>query len=155
MICLDSVKNASFFTFLKIKSEFISFGKRVQTCFWKNPQGVTSAYKWNSTDVALWRIPTASLHHTLYHSAYTVHHSRSILACLVLRPCSLVSEINTPRTQPSRRILLRAVRTYRLCSKKLTLKRELCIHVKSKVLVMVNIAVSVVYFSFDTIVYNS
>jgi hypothetical protein len=67
----------------------------------------------------------------------------------------LVSEINTPRTQPSRRILFRAVRTYRLCSKKLTLKHELSIHVKSKVLVMVNIAVLVVYFSFDTIVYNS
>ncbi len=33
MECLDSVKNASFFTFFKTKSEFVFFGKNFRFCF--------------------------------------------------------------------------------------------------------------------------
>jgi hypothetical protein len=67
MECQDSVKNASFFTHFKTKSEFVFFDKdlleRVQTYFLKNPQVVTHmhAYKGEYSDEALWTFPISGV----------------------------------------------------------------------------------------------
>jgi hypothetical protein len=70
----------------KKKSEFVSFDKdlekkRVQTCFWKNPQGVTSAYKGDCSGRSLMEnsYSVASPYCNLYHSA------RSTLAACHLK----------------------------------------------------------------------
>jgi hypothetical protein len=64
-----------FFTFLKTKSELVFFDKdlekkRVQTCFLKNPQGVTSAYKGDCSEPQTnpygeWSIVCLCLYHSV------------------------------------------------------------------------------------------